>query len=159
MEKTTNYPYIASCVWSYPGYAVDVVGSKFNMPTIEVVSKIGNYVCEYYKFTPDCLTTKSRKREFVILRHVAMFFIFTYTDVSLVAIGKHFGGRDHSTVLHALQEVKNAMSTDANYRANMVEIHRNLTKMVPVATGNGRLSFESVLADTYSTKKPITPFK
>jgi|DEB19_MinimDraft_3_1074340.scaffolds.fasta_scaffold00891_11 hypothetical protein len=160
MEKTTNYPYIASCVWSYPGYAVDVVGSKFNMPTIEVVRKIVAYVCEYYKTPVPMLSDKKRDTEFVKPRHIAMFFIFTYTDISQKYIGNHFGGRDHSTVVNARKSVKNQMQSNEEYRAQVIDIHNNLTKMVPVLLSNDRPSFDEVLAETVSIKRLTkTPFK
>ena len=66
-------------------------------------------VAEYFNVTVADLKAKSRKRELVYPRQVAMYIAKEKTDLSLKSIGYHFGGRDHSTVIHAIQCVNDMM--------------------------------------------------
>jgi chromosomal replication initiator protein len=69
-------------------------------------------VTEHFKVrTPD-LKGKSRLREIVLPRQIAMYMAKELTNLSLKSIGYHFGGRDHSTVIHAIQTVNDLMDTD-----------------------------------------------
>ena len=69
---------------------------------------------------------KTRKREIVIARQVAMYFAKEYTNMSLKSIGNHFGGRDHSTVIHALTSVSDLMDTDKKFRATMQDLIKKI---------------------------------
>lgn len=90
------------------------------------VDFIQKTVSEYFKVHLDDLKAKTRKKEIVIARQVAMFFSKEYTNHSLKSIGYHFGGRDHSTVIHAVQSVNNMVETDARFRAQMQELQKKL---------------------------------
>ncbi|MDW8332616.1 MAG: helix-turn-helix domain-containing protein, partial [Bacteroidia bacterium] len=54
----------------------------------------------------------------------AMYFAKEYTKASLKTIGYHFGGRDHSTVIHALRTVKNLQATDKTFRKYLEDIQK-----------------------------------
>jgi chromosomal replication initiator protein len=71
---------------------------------------------EYYGIKLDDLKAKTRKKEIVLARQVAMYFSKEFTNHSLKSIGYHFGGRDHSTVIHAVQAVNDLMETDTSFR-------------------------------------------
>lgn len=90
------------------------------------VDFIQKTVSEYFKVHLDDLKAKTRKKEIVIARQVAMFFSKEYTNHSLKSIGYHFGGRDHSTVIHAVQSVNNMVETDARFRNQMQELQKKL---------------------------------
>jgi chromosomal replication initiator protein len=76
------------------------------------INTIIEAITEYYKVrTPD-LKGKSRLREIVLPRQVAMYLAKDLTNLSLKSIGYHFGGRDHSTVIHAIQTVNDLMDTN-----------------------------------------------
>lgn len=80
------------------------------------VEEIQQIVCEYFRIPPDQVRAKTRKREVVQARQVAMYFCKHFTQHSLKSIGLYFGGRDHSTVIHAIQSVQDQMETDPNFR-------------------------------------------
>jgi len=80
--------------------------------TIEEIQRI---VCEYFDMPEDLVRAKTRKREVVQTRQVAMYFCKQLTQHSLKTIGLHFGGRDHSTVIHAVQSVENQIETDPKF--------------------------------------------
>ena len=88
------------------------------------VDYIQKTVADYFKVELDLMKGKVKKREIVIPRQTAMYFCKRYTQLTLALIGENFGGRDHSTVIHALESVEDMMKTDANFK-NSVE---DLTK-------------------------------
>ena len=90
------------------------------------IDYIQKTVAEYFKVEVESLKDKIRKKEIVIARQVAMYFSKEYTDHSLKAIGYHFGGRDHSTVIHAVQSVNDMMDTNANFKSSVEELKKKL---------------------------------
>ena len=66
------------------------------------IDDIINTVCKHFGLETNAIHTKSRKREVVQARQVAMYLAKTYTDFSTSKIGKFIGNKDHATVLHAL---------------------------------------------------------
>ena len=92
---------------------------------IDYIQKI---VASFFSITLEMMKGKSRKRELVVARQVAMFFAKEYTNHSLKSIGQHFGGRDHSTVIHAVQSVNDLMETDSKFKNSVNELTRKLKK-------------------------------
>lgn len=90
------------------------------------VDFIQKTVSEYFKVDLDSLKGKVKKREFVIPRQVAMYFCKRYTQLTLSLIGENFGGRDHSTVIHALESVEDMMKTDVNFKSSVEELGKKL---------------------------------
>jgi len=91
--------------------------------TIEEIQRL---VCGYFSIPEDLVRAKTRKREVVQARQIAMFFAKQFTQHSLKTIGLHFGGRDHSTVIHANQSVENQIETDPKFRMMMDEIRHKI---------------------------------
>lgn len=87
--------------------------------TIETIQKM---VCEYFDVSYDILLQKTRKREIVQARQITMYLAKAFTKNSLKTIGEHFGGRDHTTVIHSCQTVKDLMDTDSLFRENVIEL-------------------------------------
>ncbi len=69
------------------------------------VKKISETVAEFYNIHPDDLVKQSRKKEYVKPRQIAMFLIRKELDHSFPSIGDYFGGRDHTTVMHAVEKI------------------------------------------------------
>ncbi|SFB18790.1 chromosomal replication initiator protein DnaA [Algoriphagus aquimarinus] len=88
------------------------------------VDFIQKSVSEYYGIALDDLKAKTRKKEIVTARQVAMYFCKEFTNHSLKSIGYHFGGRDHSTVIHAVQTVNDIMETDSSFRNAVLELKK-----------------------------------
>ncbi len=76
---------------------------------IESITKV---VCEYFKIDENKIRDKTRKKEIVTARQIAMYLSKDMTKSSLKTIGLHFGGRDHSTVIHAYTAIENLKNTD-----------------------------------------------
>ncbi len=73
------------------------------------INQIQNAVCNYFSISKSDLIGSKRNSSIVYARHIAMYLCRTLTDESLPAIGKHFGGRDHSTVLYGCERISNLM--------------------------------------------------
>jgi chromosomal replication initiator protein len=86
------------------------------------IDYIQKYVSNYFGVSIDLLKAKTRKREIVVARQVAMYLAKEYTNMSLKSIGFHFGNRDHSTVIHAISTVNDMMDTDAKFLTQMEDI-------------------------------------
>lgn len=97
-----------------------------NIETEVGIDYIQKAVSEYFDVSLDDLKDKTRKKEIVIARQVAMFLSKEYTNHSLKAIGYHFGGRDHSTVIHAVQSVNDMMDTDSNFKHSIEGMRKKL---------------------------------
>lgn len=90
------------------------------------IDYIQKTVCEYFNVPMDHLREKTRKRMVVQARQLSMFLAKNYTKNSLKSIGKHFGGRDHSTVIHSCQAVQNLIDTDDEFRDSVAEIQKKI---------------------------------
>jgi len=91
--------------------------------SIDYIQKI---VCDYYDVNQDTMQSKTRKREIVQARQVAMFFAKQLTKSSLATIGSQLGGKDHATVLHACKTVLNLCQTDKKFKYDIEEIEKKL---------------------------------
>lgn len=83
-------------------------------------------VSEFFDVSIDSLKAKTRKKEIVVARQVAMYFAKEYTTYSLKTIGSHFGGRDHSTVIHAIQSVNDLIDTNRKFKTSIEELQKKL---------------------------------
>lgn len=83
-------------------------------------------VCEHFEVPVDKLKEKTRKRNVVQARQLSMYLAKNFTKNSLKIIGKHFGGRDHSTVIHSCQMVQNLMDTDTEFKDNVKELEKKI---------------------------------
>ena len=92
--------------------------------TIENIQKT---VCEYYKIRMAELLSKRRHRSIARPRQMAMALCKELTQHSLPEIGDSFGGRDHTTVLHACRKIVELCETDGRLREDKVKLLRQLT--------------------------------
>ena len=91
--------------------------------SIDYIQKL---VCEYFNIAVEDVKSKTRKREIVQARQIAMYFAKDLTKASLKNIGSHFGNRDHSTVIHACQTVNDLVETDKKFRYDVDELGKRI---------------------------------
>ncbi|ADU64760.1 chromosomal replication initiator protein DnaA [Desulfurispirillum indicum S5] len=72
------------------------------------------------------LKSKNRSSELTHARHIAMYFCRKLTNMSLPQIGREFGGRDHSTVVHAIKTVEAKSSNDDNFKVELESIENQI---------------------------------
>ena len=78
--------------------------------------KIIEVVSDFYNVTPEDLVKQSRKKEYVNPRQVAMYIIRKELETSLPSIGDLFGGRDHTTVIHAIDKIDRLIKEKSGVR-------------------------------------------
>ncbi len=106
-----------------------IVGEEHTEVTMDKVQRV---VCEYFNITRDSLLSKSRKRQIVQARQIAMYMSRNLiSGCSLSTIGSELGGKDHATVLHACNTVSDLMSTSKAFRQYVNDIEKML---VPVSS-------------------------
>lgn len=108
-------------------------------------SLIIEIVCKYFTVTWEAIVEENRKREILIPRQVCMFFLSYYSELPLKAIGKLFGGKDHTTVAHAKKVVEDLSN-------NNIEMRMDIQKLADVVYKLAVLN-ESVTIEA----KPIVP--
>jgi len=91
-------------------------------------SYIIKIISDYYDIPVKILLSKSRKREIVQARQIAMYFAKHLTSNSLSNIGREIGQKDHATVLHASRTVKNLIDTDKEFKRHIEEIDHIINK-------------------------------
>ncbi|MDR3273383.1 MAG: chromosomal replication initiator protein DnaA [Flavobacteriaceae bacterium] len=91
--------------------------------TIDYIQKL---VCDYFKLPLDMIQSKTRKRDIVQARQLAMYFAKKYTNASLSTIGTQIGKRDHATVLHACKTVGNLFETDRMFKSYVDDINKKI---------------------------------
>jgi chromosomal replication initiator protein len=92
--------------------------------SIDYIQKV---VCDYFDLPIELLKSKTRKREVVQARQIAMYFAKKMTKSSLANIGMHCGGKDHATVLHACRTVNNLHETDKQFRRYLEDLEKKLS--------------------------------
>ncbi|MBE6293214.1 MAG: chromosomal replication initiator protein DnaA [Bacteroidaceae bacterium] len=90
------------------------------------IDEIIKKVSDFYGVEPNSINTRSRKREVVQVRQVAMFLAKKYLDMSTSKIGQYIGNRDHATVLHACKTITNLAETDKQFRSELNQIEISL---------------------------------
>jgi len=94
----------------------DIVSSTQQSVTID---KIIDYVCDFYDLRREDLLGKKRPKNIANPRQIAMYMCRTMTDASLPKIGDAFGGRDHTTVIHACEKVHKLISKDKKFEKDL----------------------------------------
>lgn len=104
----------------------DLVRSTQPRPT--TIRAIQKAVADYFGLTVEDLISKRRTRNITIPRQVAMYLARELTDASLPRIGQEFGGRDHTTVIHACDKIRAEQGMDPFLARAVQEIHSLVEK-------------------------------
>ncbi len=90
-----------------------IASNKARKINIELIKAT---VAEYFNIKVDDFESKKRTRQIAYPRQIAMYISRELTDLSLPKIGEEFGGRDHTTVIHACEKINNDMSNDFDFK-------------------------------------------
>jgi chromosomal replication initiator protein len=91
--------------------------------TVESIQKT---ICDYYNIKLGDLKAKRRTKNIAFPRQVAMYLCRKYTETSFPGIGDKFGGRDHSTVIHASKTIEKKIKEDPYMQTTIDKLERNL---------------------------------
>ncbi len=102
-----------------------IPSSKVKIITIELIQQT---VASFYNLKIDELKGKKRTQSVVLPRQIAMYLIRELTDYSLPKIGQEFGGKDHTTVIHACEKIKNQLNSDILLDSNIKDLIEKIKK-------------------------------
>ncbi|HWP24260.1 MAG TPA: chromosomal replication initiator protein DnaA [Candidatus Binatia bacterium] len=92
------------------------------------VENIQKTICDYFNIKMTDLKAKRRTQNIALPRQVAMYLCRKHTETSFPSIGDKFGGRDHSTVIHAARTIERRIKEDPNMQATIEKLERNLLR-------------------------------
>jgi len=93
---------------------------------IITVEEIQKNIAAFFSTKVSDMKSKKKNKAFIKPRHTAMFLTRQLTNLSLPEIGRHFGGRDHSTVLHAIQKIENMAKNDPDFQDTLDRLIKEL---------------------------------
>lgn len=102
----------------------DVLTDQQPIPV--TVEKIINEVGGIYNVTGEEIRSQNRSAQISTARQVAIYVVHKITGLSYTAIGQEFGGRDHSTIVYAINKVKSILKKDNSYRATIDDLIKNI---------------------------------
>jgi chromosomal replication initiator protein len=120
-----------------PGFEINLdlakQALKLTNPSFESNKKIGidliqQVVAEYYGIKVQDLSSRKRPENIANARQIAMHITRNLTDYSLVQIGQYFGGKDHTTVMHAIKKVDQLIKSDDKFKATLDELIARIKK-------------------------------
>ena len=100
--------------------------------TIISVEEITRIVADHFKVRVADLKSSTRARPIVVPRQICMFFIKKFLDKSLVDIGKCFGGKDHTTVMNAIERIQHLQQIDPDLSKNIEELEQRIHNITGV---------------------------
>ncbi len=113
--------------------SVDLASQAINQSVSEesevlTVDLIINSVCSYYKIDKNDLIGKCKKKEVVTPRHICIYLVCELMNLPLVAIGESLGGRDHTTIIHAREKIKNSIKVNDKLTKEVNDIKNIILK-------------------------------
>lgn len=104
----------------------DIISSKqTRQVTIDIIQEV---VANYYNLKIEDLKSARRTRNIAFPRQIAMYLSRKLTDMSLPKIGEEFGGRDHTTVIHAYEKISNNLKKDESLQNAINELNKRINQ-------------------------------
>ena len=104
----------------------DIISSKQSRQvTIEIIQEV---VSNYYSLSMEEFKSARRTRNVAFPRQIAMYLCRKLTDMSLPKIGEEFGGRDHTTVIHACEKISKGLKTDEALETAVAELNKRINQ-------------------------------
>ena len=90
------------------------------------IREIQATVCKYYELDPSCMLSARRPRSIARPRQIAMYLARELTPCSYPMIGRHFGNRDHTTIIHGARTIERLIITDDWARTDVAALRERL---------------------------------
>ena len=97
------------------------------MAGCDLVGQFVAHVSGHYQVKPSVLRSAQRSKHVVLPRQVSMYLARQLTPLSLQQIGRFFGGRDHTTVMHACRKIEDALQTDLELSGTLRQMSAELS--------------------------------
>lgn len=107
------------------------------------IAEIKKHVAEYHGIREELMVGKSRYIEYLLPRQIAMYLARQLTDLSLPNIGRYLGGRDHTTVMHAVSKISRLVAENPHIRTKVGD----LTEIILAEPGSRLKRIENELAN------------
>lgn len=91
------------------------------------IDSITDIVCDYFNIAKSDIVGKKKSKEIVEPRMIAVYLVSEFLDVPLIATGKYFGGRDHTTMIHARDKITELIKKDENIRNKVTDLKSLIT--------------------------------
>jgi chromosomal replication initiator protein len=101
----------------------DIIRKRNSAVSLEQIVKAS---ADAFRVTPGNLVSKRRTSLIARARHVAMYLARKLTPLSTTDVGRYFGGRDHSTVIHAVQQIQRLIKDDDDFRSVVLSLEEQL---------------------------------
>lgn len=111
----------------------EILGDEIGLqsePRQPKVDEIVHAVAHYHSLSPDDLIARGRQQKISDARQIAMYFSRELTDLSYASIGRRFGGRDHSTVIHACRKVRDYIDVQSGFEDELDSIRSEIRREV-----------------------------
>ncbi len=107
------------------------------------IAEIKKHVAEYHGIREELMVGKSRHIEYLLPRQIAMYLARQLTGLSLPQIGRFFGGRDHTTVMHAVSKISRLVAENSHIKTKVGD----LTEIILSLPGSRLIKIENELAN------------
>ncbi len=108
----------------------DIVPSA--KPKTITIYDIQKIACDYYGIKIEEIKGRKRTRSVVLPRQIAMYLSREMTDLSLPKIGEEFGGKDHTTVIHAHEKIQTLLRTDRTIQKSVNEVSSRIKNLIGI---------------------------
>ena len=127
-KATVEYRELFSFTKAGAGHAMEALKDYTDhiLYSTNSIEKIQMHVAEYFNITVEDLKSKKRSNNIAHPRAIAMYLSRILTDETYPRIGLEFGGKDHSTVIHAYEKVSNDLKTNKELEKVIQEIKSNI---------------------------------
>ena len=106
----------------------DVVFEEENKGRKVDIDRLAEVVAEEFGISKKLMKSRSRKKEILIPRQLVMYLAKEYLGLTLTKIGDYFGGKDHTTVINAVNKIQKSLSTDRNLQKHLNSIKDRLER-------------------------------
>ncbi|MDP4133046.1 MAG: chromosomal replication initiator protein DnaA [Bacillota bacterium] len=100
-----------------------IIAEKVITPTMII-----DAVAKLYRIKEDEITSQRRTKELVVPRHISIYLCKNLTELSYNKIGEYFGGRDHTTIIHAIRKVESDLKTDERLKNDIDKLTQDLKR-------------------------------
>ena len=97
-----------------------------NQPVPVTVERIIGEVARTFSVSAEDIRSKKRAAQISMARQVSIYIVREITQMSLSSIGEEFGGRDHATIVYAIQQVEKTMKKDSHQKEIIDDIIKNI---------------------------------
>jgi len=110
-----------------PELAREVLGNLLGSPKAITIDSIQKVVADFFNLKISDLKSHRKLKLIALPRQISMYLSRKYTNCSFPEIGSRFGGKDHSTVIHAVRKIEKKIEEDPSLKSTIETLKKNLS--------------------------------